>query len=119
MKTIFLNPSTWDLAQDVAGNIALADDPYSMAQDASSAIKLVLGEQWYDTTIGVNYPVILAKRPNVPLTKALMSTAALSVLPSGTQAAVFITSISLPDRMANGQVQVTPPGATTPTAAAF
>ena len=119
MRTLFLNPQTWDLAQDVAGNIAMADDPYSMAQDACSAIKLVLGEQWYDTTIGVNYPVIIGQRPNVPLMKALMSTAALSVLPNGAQAAVFITSISQPDRLANGQVQVTPPGATTPTAVAF
>jgi hypothetical protein len=117
MRTIFLNPSTWDLTKDAAGNIAVAEDPYSMAQDAASAIKLVQGEQWYDTTIGIKYSTILAQRPNLPLMKALFATTALTVLPAGSKAVVFLTSIT--DRRAGGQVQVTPPGSAAPTAAAF
>lgn len=117
MKTLFLDPATWDLTKDVAGNIALAGDPYSMSQDASSAIKLVQGEQWYDTTIGVPYATILSQRPNLPLLKTILGSTALTVLPTRTKATVFITSVA--DRCARGQVQVMPPGATTPTVAAF
>lgn len=117
MRTLFLDPATWDLTKDAAGNIAVADDPYSMSQDASSAIKLVQGEQWYDTTIGIRYSTILAQRPNVPLMKTLFASTALTVLPAGSKAAVFLTSIA--DRRASGQVQITPPGGSTPTAAAF
>lgn len=117
MRTIFLNPSTWDLAKDAAGNIAVADDPYSMAQDAASAIKLVRGEQWYDTTIGIRYSAILSQRPNIQLMKTLFATTALTVLPAGSKAVVFLASIV--ERRVSGQVQVTPPGGTTPTAAAF
>ena len=40
MKTLLLRPDTWDLTLDSAGNIAVAENPYALAQDAASAIKL-------------------------------------------------------------------------------
>jgi len=42
MKTMLLNPQTWDLTLDVDGNIALASNPYSVAQDIASAIRFDL-----------------------------------------------------------------------------
>jgi hypothetical protein len=39
MNTLFLNPGPWDLTLDASGNIALAAEPYSLAQDAASAIE--------------------------------------------------------------------------------
>lgn len=104
MKTMLLSPSTWDLVADAANNIAVADDPYALAQNAASAIRLFLGEQWYNTTIGVPYfQQILGKPPNIPLMKAKFVAAALTV-PGVVSATVFIISIT--DRGVRGQVQV-------------
>lgn len=116
MKTLLLLPRTWDLTKDASGNIAVADDPYALAQNAACAIKLFLGEQWYNTLIGVPYfQQILAKVLNVPLMKAKFVAAALTV-PGVAAAVVFITSVT--DRGVHGQVQVTDSAGTT-TAAAF
>jgi hypothetical protein len=116
MKSLLLDPKTWDLVKDAAGNIAVADDPYALAQNAACAIKLFQAEQWYNTTIGVPYfQQIFAKAPNVPLMKAKFTAAAMTV-PGVVKASVFITSIT--DRGVRGQVQVTGSNGTT-TAAAF
>lgn len=105
MDTLLLNPQTWDLVADASNNIATASDPYSLAQDAASAVRLFLAELYYDTTQGVPYAQqILGKLPNVPLLKAKLAAAALSV-PGVVAATVFITSIS--NREVHGQVQVT------------
>lgn len=112
MNTLLLNPATWDLVKDASGNIAMASDPYALAQNAACAIRLFQGEQWYNTTIGVPYfQQIFSKAPNVPLIKAKLVAAALTA-PGVVAAAVFITSIT--DRGVRGQVQVTgASGATT------
>ena len=116
MKTLLLPPTTWDLTIDASGNIAVADDPYSLAQDAASAVKLFLGELWFDTTQGVPYfTQLFGSPPNVSLIKAKFATAALTV-PGVMSATVFITSIT--DRTVSGQVQVTDSSGTT-TAANF
>lgn len=104
MRTLLLNPQTWDLTSDASGNIAVAEDPYSKAQDAASAIKTFLGEEWYDTTQGVPYKNILDQAPNLPYTRAKLQAAAMTV-PDVVSAAVFFTSFS--NRKLSGQVQVT------------
>jgi hypothetical protein len=105
MKTLLLLPGTWDLTVDASGNIAVASDPYSRAQDASSAIRLFLSELWYDTTQGIDYwGSIIGYPPNIPLLKAKLAAQALSV-PGIKKATVFISSIV--DREVHGQVQVT------------
>jgi hypothetical protein len=103
-STLLLDSRAWDLAVDTAGNIALASDPYSQAQDASSAIRLFLGELYYDVKQGVPYAQILARPPNVPLLKSRMVKAAITV-PGIVKAACFISSIS--ERRVSGQVQIT------------
>ena len=40
---------------DNSGNIALAKDPYSKAQDVASAARLFAGELYYDTGKGIPY----------------------------------------------------------------
>lgn len=55
MKTLLLDRSQWDLVIDSSANIALADEPYALAQDVASAVKTFLGEVWYDTQKGVPY----------------------------------------------------------------
>ena len=44
MKTLLLTTDAWDLTVDVSGNIAVADEPLALAQDAASAIRLFAGE---------------------------------------------------------------------------
>lgn len=102
--TLMLDVATWDIMLDADGNIAVAEDPYSLAQDAASAIKTFLGEVFWDTTIGVPYLTeILGKNPSLALLKAQMVTAALTV-PDVGSARCFITSLS--ERGISGQVQV-------------
>lgn len=103
-STLLLDADTWDWVVDANGNWAVADEPYSQAQDASSAIRLKLRELYYDTTEGVPYDQILGVATNLPLLKASLVAAALSV-PGIVKAVVFITSIV--DRTVRGQVQIT------------
>lgn len=104
-STLLLDIAKWDLLLDANGNIAVAAEPYSLAQDAASAIKTFLGEVYYDTTIGVPYMTqILGKNPPLPLLKQQLVMAALTV-PGVVSAQVFINALT--DRLISGQVQVT------------
>lgn len=105
MSTLLLDTELWDLTVDVAGNIAVADAPYALAQDAASAIRLFLGELWFDTTQGVPYrELFLGKTAALPLLKAKLVAAALTV-PGVVSARCFVRSIE--NRTVSGQVQVT------------
>ena len=104
MATLLLDIDKWDLVVDALGNIAVASDPYSLAQDAASAIKLFQGELWFDTTQGVPYwATILGKSPPLELMKAKFVAAAMTV-PGVVSAKVFIASVR--NRTVSGQVQV-------------
>ena len=119
MKTMLLVPQgngVWDLTVDTSGNIAVATNPYSLAQNAASAIKTVLGEVWYDTTIGIPWNAFLGKPPNIALLRAKLIAAALSI-PEVVSAQVFFTSFS--NRTISGQVQVTDASTGLTSAAAF
>ena len=102
--TLLLDPVAWDLMIDVNGNIAVASEPYALAQDAASACRTFLGEVFFDTTIGVNYGAILGKQPSISFLKAQFVKAALTV-PGVAAAQCFITSIQ--GRTVTGQIQVT------------
>jgi hypothetical protein len=80
MSTLLLDLTGWDLLADARGNIAVASDPYAMAQDVASACKLFLGEQWYDTALGVPwFEDVLGKAPPQGVLQALVEQAALTV----------------------------------------
>lgn len=102
--TLLLDRDNWDLCLDASGNIALASEPYSQAQDAASAGRVFEGEAWYDTTIGVPYfqQVFRGGQP-VQVLKARLAAAAKSV-PGITAATVVL--IELNDRTLSGQLQV-------------
>lgn len=105
MNTLFLLPQSWDLTVDAAGNIAMASDPYSLAQDAASSIKTFAGEVWYDTTQGLPYwSEILGSLPPLTLVKDAMISAALTV-PEVVSVRVFLTGLT--GRQLSGQVQIT------------
>lgn len=116
MQTLLLDTATWDLVLDANGNIAVASDPYSLAQDAASAIKTFLGEVYWDTTLGTPWlERILGQRPSIALIKSILAAQAMTV-PGVSKAVVFITSID--DRTVTGQVQITPTTNTQTVAAA-
>jgi hypothetical protein len=103
-NTLLLNPPSWDLVVGADGNIAVASDPYSQAQDAASAIRTFQGEAIYDTTLGVPYKdQILGQAVPMSLMKAQFVKAALTV--PGTAAAVCYIA-SFVNREIKGQVQI-------------
>ena len=104
-QTLLLDTVAWDLVLDVSGNMAVASEPYALAQDAGSACKTFQGEVYYDTTIGIPYWArILGHSPPLSFVKAQYIAAALTV-PDVVAAACFISSFQ--DRVLTGQVQVT------------
>jgi hypothetical protein len=105
MRTLLLDQTTWDLVIDASGDIAVASDPYSVAQDAASAMRTFLGEVYYDTTQGVPYwQQILGQGPPLSLVKAKLVAAALTV-PDTAAARCVISSFE--SRVVSGQVQIT------------
>lgn len=116
MNTLFLLPETWDLALDASGNVAVASDPYSLAQDAACAIRTFVGECWYNVELGIPYwTSILGYLPTLQYVKSQFAAAAETV-PGVVSAQVFITSFE--NRQIAGQVQITDSTGTT-TAASF
>lgn len=99
MKSIFLDPNTWDLVLDVAGNIAACTDPYRIAQDVSCAIKTFQGELYFDNDCGVSQ----FDTPIFPLIQKQYDDLALTV--SGvTSARCLIDNIDRPSRKVSGYV---------------
>jgi hypothetical protein len=102
--SLLLDTVAWDLCLDAKGNIALASDPYAIAQNVATACRLFQGELYYDTTKGVPYweDVYNGNYP-VQLLKADLEAAALAV-DGVTGATVYIGGIT--DRALVGQIQV-------------
>lgn len=104
--TLLLDRSTWDLVLDANGNIARATEPYSLAQDAASAIRTYAGECYWDTTIGIPYMTrIWGKRPSVSTLKQIFQNQVIATVPDVASCTVFIVEAT--DRRIGGQVQVT------------
>jgi hypothetical protein len=107
MNTVLLDVGLWDLTLDAFGNIALAAEPYALAQDVASACRTVLGEVYYDTTLGVNYfGLIFGLTPPTSVFQEQFIAAALTV-PDVVSATCIIEEYDAPTRLATGQVLFT------------
>lgn len=105
MKTLLLDQSAWDLVLDAAGSIAVATDPYQIAQDVASAVQTFRGECWYDTKLGMPYwQDILGKLPPPSLVKAEVVKNSLTV---PNVVAATVTNLTLKDRKLGGSIQTT------------
>lgn len=103
LNTLLLDRTRWDLCIDSAGNIAMASPPYSLAQDVASAVRLFIGELWYNTDAGIPYfEDILGYLPPPSLMRAYIEKAALTV-PGVVSAQCIISSFA--DREVTGQIQ--------------
>jgi hypothetical protein len=102
-NTLLLDRSAWDLVIDSGGNIAMAQPPYALAQDVASAVRLFLGELWYNTTKGIPYfEEILGQLPPLSLLTGYIEKAALTV-PGVVSAQCIISSFD--SREIAGQIQ--------------
>lgn len=113
-KTPLLDQTAWDLVLDSSGNIAVASPPYALAQDVASAVKLFIGELYYDTKKGIPYfEWLLGRTPPSSMIVELIRKAALTV-PGVVSAQVSITSFDRAARTPTGQIFFTDEsGATT------
>lgn len=92
-NTLLLDRTAWDLVLDSGGNIALAKPDYSLAQDVESAIRLFIGELYYDSSKGIPYfEDILGHLPSATLLQNYLENAALSV-PGVVNAQCIIQSV--------------------------
>ena len=107
MNTLLLDLGLWDLTLDAFGNIALAAEPYALAQDVASACRTVLGEVYYDTTLGVDYfGQIFGLTPPTSVFQEMFVAAALTV-PDVVSATCNIEAYDPVTRLATGQVLFT------------
>lgn len=105
MNSLLLDRTLWDLCLDSKGNIALAANPYAIAQNVACATRLFQAELYYDTSKGVPYfRDILGRQPSLSVFKAALVQAATTVADvSG--AVVYVSGIK--GRKVTGQVQAT------------
>lgn len=104
MDTLILAQDTWDLITDISGNIALATEPYSIAQDVASAVRVFKGELWYDTATGIPYfQTVLGQAPSMQYLRTAIEARALTV-PGVVQAQCLFARLE--DRKLRGQVQI-------------
>ncbi|MGF6633517.1 hypothetical protein [Paraburkholderia sp. MM6662-R1] len=104
-KTLLLDRTAWDLVLDASGNIAIATEPYQIAQDVASAIRTFLGECWYDTTLGVPYwQNMLGQLPPASFVRAKLEEAARTVPNVGS---ATVVSLTIADRKISGEIDVT------------
>lgn len=54
-KSFYLDTDTWDITLDGNGYMKTSQNPYSIAQDAACAVKVVRGECYFDNTLGLRY----------------------------------------------------------------
>jgi hypothetical protein len=103
-NSLLLDQSAWDLVLDINGNIALAEAPYSIAQDVASAIRTFIGECWYDNALGLPYwQNILGQFPPLQFVEQKITDAAYTI---PNVAEVKVTFTSFTNRTLSGQVQV-------------
>lgn len=106
-STLLLDVGLWDLTLDAFGNIAVAAPPYALAQDVASACRTVLGEVYYDTSIGVDYfGLIFGLTPPTPVFQEQFVAATLTV-PGVVSATCIIEAYSTATREVTGQILFT------------
>ncbi|MCP1229952.1 hypothetical protein [Acetobacter indonesiensis] len=106
MQTLLLDCATWDLAVDAAGNIAVASAPYAVAQNVACAVRVFLGECWYNTALGLPYLTnILGRAQSVALFRADVEQTAQSV--DGVARATCVLTAISPQRRLSGVIELT------------
>lgn len=70
----------WDITLDSAGNLAVADKNYSIAQSVANAVKLFINDAYFNTDIGIpHFDVTLKRNPALSVIRSHIKKAAVSV----------------------------------------
>jgi len=103
-NTLLLDQDAWDLVLDASGNIALAGEPYAIAQDVASAVRTFASECWYDTTLGLPYfQKVLGYMPPPSFLRQKIIDAAMTITNVVSVEVVFVT---LEGRALTGQIKI-------------
>ena len=78
-STIALSTASWDLTLNAQKHIAIATGAQSIAQQVACAIRVWLGELYYDTTQGINFIAIFTRTSNTSVLAASINAVALLV----------------------------------------
>jgi hypothetical protein len=106
MKTIALDPVTWDLYKDPNGSIALAPQPGAIAQDVATVIRTFRNELWYDKSRGMPYlERILGQLPPSGFIIAQIKALALSI-PGVASVKVTLDPLTN-SRVLTGKIEIT------------
>ena len=103
--TLLLDVVTWDLVLDASGNIAIATPPYSLAQDVATSVRTMLGEVWYNQSLGVPYKQILGVAPVPLVLLKAQCVAAAETVPGVYNAAMTVSGFV--NRILTGQIAFT------------
>lgn len=102
-NTLLLSAASWDLTLDAAGNIALSEPAYAIAQDVASACQTWRGELWYDTTLGVDFNSLLWNTPGASAVQQAFNQQALTV----SSVATATTTVGASSGNVTGQIAFT------------
>lgn len=103
-STLALDNEVWDLILDINGDWAVGNAPYSIAQDVATSVKTMLGECWYDTSLGLPYQsTILGESPPLALVQQLIIDEAMKVPNVESATVVFVGIVG---RVLSGQILI-------------
>ena len=112
MQTLLLDRTTWDLALDARGGIAVASGAYATTQDVASALRVFQGECHYNTSLGLPYRQrVLGRGQSAAVFRAQAQTEALRV-PGVAAARCIITALGADRQLLGGILVTTSDGAT-------
>ncbi|MBS0961135.1 MULTISPECIES: hypothetical protein [Acetobacter] len=102
---LLLDAATWDLVIDAQGNIAQAAAPYAIVQNVACAVRVFLGECWYNTALGLPYlEHVLGRSQSVALFRSDVEQVARTV--QGVSRAVCVLTDISPQRRLSGIIQL-------------
>lgn len=103
MKTLFLDPRTWDIAVDTSGNLAIADQEYQQAQDIATSCRVFLGDDYYSKNDGIPYLESIMGQSAYPLALYQRNLYDRSLMVDGV-VSVDVKFDSLRDRVLEGRI---------------
>ena len=105
MKSLYLNPETWDMQLDASGNLKTTEGDYCIAQSVANAQRLFRGEAYFNTHKGIPYfRYIEGHMPPDSLIMAYLEQAARSV-PKVAAARVRLSGFA--ERAVHGETIIT------------
>lgn len=108
-RTLYLDPSTWDLTLDETGQIAVAREDYATMQSVSNEVRLWTNDAYFQAERGIPYVPLELGQPseNTVELRSYVRTAAGRVEDVREIRSVEITSFDVKTRTLSGSVTFT------------